>query len=129
MTKSVQRGLDRQTRLALARNPDGSTEALLADCVDCAADALIAACGGPPRDAGRFRPCWPTRARGELADAVRAVLAHVQRILTQANAAETRLAELTGPALDPRSLTSARSWPACSGRASSPRPARGGFPT
>ncbi|MGB6225346.1 MAG: ATP-dependent RNA helicase HrpA, partial [Pseudonocardiaceae bacterium] len=46
LIKLVQRGLDRQARLVLARNPDGSTEALLTDCVDCAADALIAACGG-----------------------------------------------------------------------------------
>ena len=100
LIKLVQRGLDRQARLVLARNPDGSTEALLADCVDCAADALIAACGGPPRDADGFARL-ADRAHGELADATRAVLAHVQRSLTQANAAEARLAELTGPALDP----------------------------
>ncbi|MGB8257640.1 MAG: ATP-dependent RNA helicase HrpA, partial [Pseudonocardiaceae bacterium] len=100
LIKLVQRGLDRQARLVLARNPDGSTEALLTDCVDCAADALIAACGGPPRDADGFARL-ADRAHGELADATRAVLAHVQRSLTQANAAEARLAELTGPALDP----------------------------
>jgi ATP-dependent helicase HrpA len=100
LIKLVQRGLDRQARLVLARNPDGSTEALLADCVDCAADALIAACGGPPRDADGFARL-ADRAHGELADAARAVLAHVQRSLTQANAAEARLAELTGPALAP----------------------------
>ncbi|MGH3604495.1 MAG: DUF3418 domain-containing protein, partial [Pseudonocardiaceae bacterium] len=100
LTKSVQRGLDRQTRLALARNPDGSTEALLADCIDCVADALIAACGGPPRDEAGFA-LLADRARGELADSVRAVLAHVQRILTQANTVETRLAELPGPVFAP----------------------------
>ncbi len=100
LIKLVQRGLDRQARLVLARNPDGSTEALLADCVDCAADTLIAACGGPPRDADGFARL-ADRAHGELADAARAVLAHVQRSLTQANAAEARLAELTGPALAP----------------------------
>jgi ATP-dependent helicase HrpA len=94
--KSVQRGLDRHARLVLARNPDGSTEALLADCIDCAADALIAACGGPPRDETGFA-LVADRARGELADAARTVLAHVQRILTQANTVEARLAELTGP--------------------------------
>jgi ATP-dependent helicase HrpA len=32
---------------------------------------------------------------------VRAVLAHVQRIVTQANTVETRLAELTGPVFQP----------------------------
>jgi ATP-dependent helicase HrpA len=100
LIKSVQRGLDRQTRLALVRNPDGSTEALLADCIDCAADALIAACGGPPRDEDGFA-LVADRARSELADAVRAVLAHVQRIVTQANTVETRLAELTGPVFQP----------------------------
>ncbi|MGA9309523.1 MAG: ATP-dependent RNA helicase HrpA [Pseudonocardiaceae bacterium] len=98
--KSVQRSLDRQARLVLARNPDGTTEALLADCIDCAADALIAACGGPPRDEAGFA-LLADRARGELADAVRAVLAHVQRILTQANTVETRLAVLTGPVFAP----------------------------
>ncbi|MFZ2118877.1 MAG: ATP-dependent RNA helicase HrpA, partial [Pseudonocardiaceae bacterium] len=75
LIKLVQRGLDRQARLVLARNPDGSTEALLTDCVDCAADALIAACGGPPRDADGFARL-ADRAHGELADATRAVLAH-----------------------------------------------------
>ena len=100
LIKSVQRGLDRQTRLALVRNPDGSTEALLADCIDCAADALIAACGGPPRDEDGFA-LVADRARSELPDAVRAVLAHVQRIVTQANTVETRLAELTGPVFQP----------------------------
>jgi ATP-dependent helicase HrpA len=100
LIKSVQRSLDQQTRLVLARNPDGTTEALLADCIDCAADALIAACGGPPRDEAGF-VLLADRARGELADAARAVLAHVQRILTQANTVETRLAVLTGPVFAP----------------------------
>jgi ATP-dependent helicase HrpA len=100
LIKSVQRGLDRQDRLVLARNPDGTTEALLADCIDCAADALIAACGGPPRDEVGFA-LLVDRARSELADAARTVLAHVQRILTQANTVETRLAGLTGPVFEP----------------------------
>jgi ATP-dependent helicase HrpA len=100
LIKSVQRSIDRQARLVLARNPDGTTEALLADCIDCAADALIAACGGPPHDEAGFA-LLADRARGELADAARAVLAHVQRILTQANTVETRLAVLTGPVFGP----------------------------
>ncbi|MGB8962665.1 MAG: ATP-dependent RNA helicase HrpA, partial [Pseudonocardiaceae bacterium] len=100
VTKSVQRSLDRHAKLALARNPDGSTEALLADCIDCAADALIASCGGPPRDPDGFA-LVADRARGELADAARTVLTHVQRILTQANTVETRVAELTGPVFAP----------------------------
>jgi ATP-dependent helicase HrpA len=99
LIKSVQRGLDRQGRLVLARNPDGTTEALLADCIDCAADALIAACGGPPRDEVGFA-LLADRARSELADAARTVLAHVQRILTQVNTVETRLAGLTGPVFE-----------------------------
>ncbi|MBA2472812.1 MAG: ATP-dependent RNA helicase HrpA [Pseudonocardiales bacterium] len=98
--KSVQRGLDRQAKLVLARNPDGTTEALLADCVDCAADALIAACGGPPRDEDGFARL-ADRAHGELADAARAVLAHVQRSLTVLHSVEARLAELTAAALAP----------------------------
>ena len=98
--KSMQRGLDTRAALVLARNPDGSTEALLADCVDCAADALIAACGGPPHDEDGFARLRD-RAHAELADAARAVLAHVQRILTVTHTVEARLTELTAPALAP----------------------------
>jgi ATP-dependent RNA helicase HrpA len=100
LIKSVQRGLDRQAALVLARNPDGSTEALLADCVDCAADAVIAACGGPPHDEDGFAQLRE-RARDELADAARAVLAHVQRILAVVHTVQARLAELTAPVLAP----------------------------
>jgi len=100
LLKSVQRSLDAPARLVLARTPHGSTEALLADCVDCAADALIAACGGPPRDEDGFARLRD-RAHGELASAVHAVLAHVQRILTVAHTVEVRLAELTAPVLAP----------------------------
>jgi ATP-dependent helicase HrpA len=96
LIKLMQRGLDGQAVLVLARNPHGSTEALLADCVDCAADALITACGGPPHDEEGFARLRE-RAHGELADAARAVLAHVQRILTVAHTVEVRLAELTAP--------------------------------
>ncbi len=100
LSKLVQRGLDRQARLVLARNPDGSTEALLADCIDCAVDALIAACGGPPRDEDGFARLRD-RAHGELADATRAVLAHVQRSLAIVHSVEARLAELTIAVLAP----------------------------
>ena len=100
LLKSVQRGLEAQARLVLARNPHGSTEALLADCVDCAADALIAACGGPPHDEDGFARLRD-RAHGELADAARAVAAHVQRILAVAHTVEARLVELTAPVLAP----------------------------
>jgi ATP-dependent helicase HrpA len=100
LTKSVQRSLDQQTRLVLARNPHGSTEALLADCIDCAADALIAACGGPPYDEDGFARLRD-RAHAELPDAVRAVIAHVQCILAVAHTVEARLTELTAPALAP----------------------------
>ena len=96
LVKSVQRGLEARARLVLARNPDGTTEALLTDCVDCAVDALIAACGGPPRDEDGFTRLRD-RAHAELADAARAVTAHVQRILTLAHTVEARLAELTVP--------------------------------
>ncbi|MDQ4102564.1 MAG: DUF3418 domain-containing protein, partial [Actinomycetota bacterium] len=98
LIRSVQRSLDRQARLVLARNPHGSTESLLADCVDCAADALIAACGGPPYDQDGFTRLRD-RAQAELADAGRAVVTHVQRILAVAHTVEARLAELTAPAL------------------------------
>jgi ATP-dependent helicase HrpA len=97
---SLRRTLDRQARVVLARNPAGDIEALLADCVHCAADALIAACGGPPRDEVGFR-ALRDRAHAELADAARAVITHVQRILALAHTVEARLDELTAPVLAP----------------------------
>ncbi|MBV9140157.1 MAG: ATP-dependent RNA helicase HrpA, partial [Pseudonocardiales bacterium] len=100
LVKSLQRGLDRQAALALARNPHGSTEALLADCVDCAADAVIAACGGPPHDEDGFARLRD-RAQAELADAARTVLAHTQRILALTHTIQVRLAELTAPVFAP----------------------------
>jgi len=100
LTKSVRRDLDRQATVVLAGNPHGSTEALLADCVDCAADALIAACGGPPGDEEGFARLRE-RAHNELADAVRAVLAHVQRILILAHGIQTQLSQLSAPVLAP----------------------------
>ncbi|MGH3669166.1 MAG: ATP-dependent RNA helicase HrpA, partial [Pseudonocardiaceae bacterium] len=96
LIKSAQRDLDRQARLVLARTPHGSTDALLADCASCAADALIAACGGPPRDEAGFTRLR-VRAQHELADALRAVIAHVQRILATAHTAEAQLTGLTAP--------------------------------
>jgi ATP-dependent helicase HrpA len=100
LIKSVQRSLDRHTRLLLAHNPDGDLEALLADCASCAADALIAACGGPPRDEDGFT-ALRDRGHAELVDAVHAVLGQVQRIVSVAHTVETRLAECTAPALVP----------------------------
>jgi len=98
--KPIQRSLDGHARLVLTQNPYGSVEALLADCVHCAADALIAAGGGPPRDEAGFAQLTE-RARVELAEAVRAVVTHVQRILAVAHTVEARLPELTAPALAP----------------------------
>jgi ATP-dependent helicase HrpA len=100
LIKSVQRTLDQRARLVLARNPDGSVEALLADCAAGAADALIAACGGPPHDKDGFS-ALTDRAHVELAGAVRDVLAHVLRILELTHTVEARLAEFTAPVLAP----------------------------
>jgi ATP-dependent helicase HrpA len=100
LIKSVQRTLDQRARLVLARNPDGSVEALLADCAACAADALITACGGPPHDEDGFA-ALADRAHAELAGAVRDVIDHVLRILELTHTVEARLAEFTAPALAP----------------------------
>jgi ATP-dependent helicase HrpA len=101
LIKSVQRTtLDQRARLVLARNPDGSVEALLADCATCAADALIAACGGPPHDEDGFA-ALTDRARAELAGAMRDVIAHVLRILELTHTVEARLTEFTAPILAP----------------------------
>jgi ATP-dependent helicase HrpA len=100
LIKSVQRSLDRRTRLELVRNPDGDLEALLADCITCAADALIASCGGPPYDEDGFI-ALRDRGRAELTSTVQAVIGHVQHILSSARTVETRLTELTAPVLAP----------------------------
>jgi ATP-dependent helicase HrpA len=100
LIKSAQRSLDRQARLVLAANPYAPVEALIADCIECAADALIAACGGPPHDEDGFTRLRD-RAQAELAGAVHAVVAHVQRILAVAHTVEARLAELTAPVFAP----------------------------
>ncbi|MFN2495990.1 MAG: ATP-dependent RNA helicase HrpA [Pseudonocardiaceae bacterium] len=98
--KAVQRDLAPAARLVLGRNPHGSVAALFADCVICAADALIAAGGGPPRDAEGFARLRD-RAQAELTDAVRAVLAHVQRVLAVWHVVEARLGDLSAPVLGP----------------------------
>jgi ATP-dependent helicase HrpA len=100
LIKSLQRTLDRNARVVLARNPHGALEVLLADCVTCAADALITACGGPPQDEDGF-DALHRRAHAELPDAARTVIAHIQRILAIAHTIEVRLAELTAPVLAP----------------------------
>jgi ATP-dependent helicase HrpA len=98
LIRSVQRSLDQRTKLELARNPDGDIVALLTDCVTCAADALIATFGGPPYDEDGFT-ALRERARAELATMVQAVIGHVERIVSGAHTAETRLAGLAAPAL------------------------------
>jgi ATP-dependent helicase HrpA len=98
--KAILRDLEPKARLMLGRNPHGSLDALLEDCLCCAADALITACGGPPQDEAGFERLRQ-RASTELPDVVRAVLAHVQAILTVAHTAASRVTDLTGSALAP----------------------------
>ncbi|HET9255028.1 MAG TPA: ATP-dependent RNA helicase HrpA [Pseudonocardiaceae bacterium] len=100
LISSARRALDRDARIVLARNPDGDLEALLADCVSCAADALISARGGPPVDEDGFA-ALRAQAQAELPGAVRAVIAHAQRVLAIAHTIELRLAELAAPVLAP----------------------------
>ncbi|GAA2847248.1 ATP-dependent RNA helicase HrpA [Pseudonocardia halophobica] len=94
--KQVQRGLDNKAKLTLSRNPHGSVDALLEDCLTCAADHLIARAGGP---------CWDTagfeRLRGvfaqHLGGTTMQVLQAVRAVLDRWHPVQAALAELRSP--------------------------------
>ncbi|RVW03536.1 ATP-dependent RNA helicase HrpA [Rhodococcus spongiicola] len=96
---SVTRGMSNGDRLALGQNPNGSFDALLADCRACAVDELIAENGGPVRDPVSFETLKAT-VRSQLTTRV----ARLLRLLLPALAAAHRLAVLldqaTGEAAD-----------------------------
>ncbi|MFR9806413.1 ATP-dependent RNA helicase HrpA [Pseudonocardia sp. RS010] len=95
--KQVQRGLDNRTKLTLSRNPHGSVDALLEDCVTCAADHLIARAGGPCWDQAGFEKLRGVFAQ-HLAGTTMQVLQAVRAVLDRWHPVQAALAELRSPA-------------------------------
>jgi len=82
--KAVLEQLPTPARLALARSPHGSVDALLADCTAAAVDALVARhARGPVRDRAAF-DALVAAVRPELVATTSAVLAVVQRVIASA---------------------------------------------
>ena len=96
----VQGRLPNATKLALTASPYRDLAELLGDATLAAADALLARHGGPAWDAEGFAALREAF-RGELGDAVLAVLTDVGRILPLAAQVEQRLDGLVSPALAP----------------------------
>jgi ATP-dependent helicase HrpA len=104
--KLVNARLSNEAKLALSRNPHRSSADLIDDCVSCAVDKLMAEAGGPAWDEAGFARLRD-RVRGELADAVLAVVDQARQILALAYDLERRLAATRNPAVLP-ALTDVR---------------------
>ncbi|GAA1870030.1 ATP-dependent RNA helicase HrpA [Pseudonocardia ailaonensis] len=91
--KQVQRGLDPKTRLTIARNPQGSLDALIQDCISCAADHLIARAGGPCWDAAGFEKLGGVFAQ-HLGSTTMQVLQAVRGVLERWHPVQSALTEL-----------------------------------
>ncbi|GAA4550866.1 ATP-dependent RNA helicase HrpA [Pseudonocardia xishanensis] len=94
--KQVQRGLDNKAKLTLSRNPHGSVDAMLLDCVTCAADHLIARAGGPCWDAAGFERLKAVFAQ-HLGSATMQVLQAVRAVLDRWHPVQADLADLRSP--------------------------------
>ncbi len=97
VVKSLIRGLDQRSRLALSRAPHGSPAALLADCVAAAVDAELRRAGGPVwrrADFLRLREQVAERYAGEAAR----LLTVVEQVVTLSQQVELALTELAAPA-------------------------------
>ncbi|MEV4437844.1 ATP-dependent RNA helicase HrpA [Streptomyces sp. NPDC049577] len=101
--KFAQDKLGNQQKLALARNPHGSVQALFDDCVSGAADKLIAAHGGPAWDEESFRKLFDA-VRADIVDATLDAVRRTREVLAAWQACERRLKATTSLALVP-SLT------------------------
>jgi len=96
--KYINRNLSNTAKLVLARNPHGSVQGLLEDCVDCAVDKLIAEAGGPVREQEEFVAL--TKAVGQrLNPTVLSVLREVESVLTAYHETEATLSDMDGPAI------------------------------
>ncbi|RVW03940.1 ATP-dependent RNA helicase HrpA [Rhodococcus xishaensis] len=96
---SVTRGMSNADRLALGQNPDGSFDALLADCRACAVDELIAENGGPVRDPVSFEALTAT-VRSQLTTRVARLLRLLLPALAEAHRLAVLLEQATGEAAD-----------------------------
>ncbi|MDI5962095.1 ATP-dependent RNA helicase HrpA [Streptomyces sp. SL13] len=92
--KFAQSQLSNAAKLALARSPHGSVQALFDDCVTAAADKLIAVHGGPAWDEEGFRKLFD-RVRADLTDATVAAVSRVQQVLAAWHSCERRLKATT----------------------------------
>ncbi|MFZ5869247.1 MAG: ATP-dependent RNA helicase HrpA, partial [Actinomycetota bacterium] len=100
------RVLDNQAKLVLSRNPHGSVDALLADCLTCAVDALLAEAGGPAWDEDGFRRLQ-RQVQGRLEQTLADVLQLTARVLAEAHAVSREVEPAVSLAVLP-SLTDVR---------------------
>lgn len=82
--------LTNQQKLALSRNPHGSSQALFDDCATAATDKLIADHGGPAWDEAGFRALYEA-VRADLVDTTVRTVGQVQQVLAAWQACERRL--------------------------------------
>ncbi|KUJ65135.1 ATP-dependent RNA helicase HrpA [Streptomyces albus subsp. albus] len=104
--KFAQDKLSNSAKLALARSPHGSVQALFEDCVAASADRLIAQHGGPAWDEEAFRKLFDA-VRADITDATLETVRRVQEVLSAWQSCERRLKATTSPVLLP-SLTDIR---------------------
>jgi ATP-dependent helicase HrpA len=91
--KSVIRGLDNRSKLALGRHPHASVGELLDDCVAAAVDELVAAHGGPAWDEAGFT-ALRTAVRAGLGEATFRAVDLTRQVLVARQEAESRLADM-----------------------------------
>ncbi|GLU47713.1 ATP-dependent helicase [Nocardiopsis ansamitocini] len=96
----VQRHLGNQSKLTLSRNPAGSVQALLDDCVSAGVDSLVAEAGGPVWDADAYARLHE-HVRTGLVERTMAIVAVVEKILAAAQTLERGLKGTTSLAVLP----------------------------
>ncbi|MET0189903.1 MAG: ATP-dependent RNA helicase HrpA [Pseudonocardia sediminis] len=94
--KQVQRGLTNAEKLTLSRNPHGSVDAMLTDCVRAAADHLVARGGGPAWDEAQFARLAELL-RMRLGATTLEVLGAVRGVLEVWHRVQRQLSDLKGP--------------------------------
>ncbi|MBW0104136.1 ATP-dependent RNA helicase HrpA [Pseudonocardia sp. KRD291] len=94
--KQVQRGLSNAEKLTLSRNPHGSVDAMLTDCVSAAADHLVTRGGGPAWDETQFARLSELL-RMRLGATTLEVLGAVRGVLEVWHRVQRQLSDLKGP--------------------------------
>ena len=93
----VAKALSPRTRLALSANPDGSLEALIADCLAASVDATR-----PPETGGAWNAAWfaaqQSAVRAGLGATLAATVAAAEKVVTRAREVDTALGGVTGSA-------------------------------